>query len=418
MKEIALKFIYFVLASFARAVIKRHQPFVIAITGSVGKTSTKEAVFQVLHDKFGDSVRKTFGSLNAEIGIPLTILGYDKVPSKLFWSIFLVGAYFKTFEKKYPKYLVLEMGVEHPGDISYFQSIVEPNIGIITSTEPVHLVNFSSQEELAEEKMQMLEAVNSLGKVIINSDDKHLAQIDDERVITIGIENKNASYRATDITLDLTGTTFRIETTGQKIAVKSSLLGRQFAYANLFAFVIGQIFEIQSLKIKQSLEKIKPVNGRMRLLEGRDKITIIDDTYNANPASVKAALETLSAIKYQGRKVAILGNMNELGYLEKSGHKEVGDYAMGRADLIIFIGKNGKTMATEHKDSKSFLIFADRAEFMKSIDQIILPGDLVLIKASQNGNYFEEITKYLLKDPHKAKDLLVRQSDFWLKKKN
>lgn len=418
MKNIVLKFIYFVLASYARKVIVKHHPFIIGITGSVGKTSTKEAIYQVLADEYGETVRKTAGNLNAEIGIPLTILGYASTPHKFAWPFFLVGAYFRTWAKNYPKYLVLEMGVEHKGDIKYFGSIIEPNIGVITSAAPVHLANFKNAAELMEEKISLFEEVSRPGKIVVNIDDKDLAKLQDERIISVGIENKNADFRAENIISDFGGTDYRMITTGQNIMIKSRLIGRQCIYSQLVAFAIGQHLGIQSLKIKKSLEKLLPVNGRMRLIDGRNDIKIIDDAYNANPASVRAALDAISSIKIPKRKVVILGNMNELGSYEKDAHSEIGVYAKGRVDLAVFVGPNAGRMAEGYHDKKTSYTFKNRADLIKSVDGILQAGDLVLIKASQNKNYFEEVVKYLMEHPEKAGDLLVRQSNFWLKKKN
>lgn len=159
MKKVYLNFIQWVLAKYARSVITKNNPFVIAITGSVGKSSTREAAYQVLSDHFGaDEVRRNLGNLNTEIGVPLTILGYEKQPSNLIWPIFLVGSYFRTFTKKYPKYLILEMGVDHPGDIAYLCSIAQPDLAIITSTEGAHLANFKSLEQYRDEKISIVKS--------------------------------------------------------------------------------------------------------------------------------------------------------------------------------------------------------------------------------------------------------------------
>ncbi len=418
MKNMVLKFIYLILASFAKRVINKHKPFVIGITGSAGKGSAKEAVFQVLHDKFGEQVRKNYGSLNAEIGIPLTIMGYDSLPSKLLWPWFLIKAYFRTLEKKYPKYLILEMGVEHPGDISYFSEIVRPDIGVITLIAPAHLANFKDFDALKKEKLSLIDIVKPAGKIFINADDHELSKLHNNDLVRIGIKNKDVDYRADNIEIDLAGTNYRIVTTGQNIAVKSDLLGDQFVYSQLIAFAIGQSFGIQSLQIKKSLEKLVPTSGRMHLVRGRRGINIIDDTYNSNPEAVKAALDVLSKMKYDSRKVAIIGNMNELGSFEKEAHKIIGQYAKGKCDFAIFIGPNSKIMQQGYGDKENSAVFDSKEDLYKNLEEIIKKGDLVLIKASQNKNYFEEITKKLMLDTSQAGQLLVRQSNFWLKKKN
>jgi UDP-N-acetylmuramoyl-tripeptide--D-alanyl-D-alanine ligase len=417
MKNSILKFVYYVLAILARKVIATHKPFVVGITGSVGKSSTKEAIYQVMSDKFGDQVRKNFGNLNAEIGIPLTILGYDKLPNKFMWPCFLIQAYFRSLEKNYPKYLVLEMGVEHPGDIEYFGTIVKLDIGVITSTAPVHLANFPDHEALKDEKRNLSKIIKNGGSLIINIDDEGLKKLrNEENALTYSVDNTNAMFRAHNLVTSKEGTEFRIETVGQKITIKSKMLGRQTVYANLAAFVVGQCFEVQSLKIKSSLEKLVPVIGRMNLLQGKNGILIIDDTYNASPAAVLAALDVLANFSEKRRKVFVMGNMNELGSLDARAHLDVAEYAKGKCDLALFGGPNSVKMAETF--GKNAVAFSDRFDLISNLDKYLLSQDLVLVKASQNNNYYEEVVKELLRNPADAQNILVRQSAFWLKKKN
>lgn len=418
MKKFFLKIVQFVLAAEARKVIGIHRPFVIGITGSVGKTSTKEAVYQVLHDHFGDEARKSHGNLNTEIGVPLNILGYDKIPAKMSWPLFLFKAYIRTFRKEYPKYLILELGADKKGDIAHLGSIVDLDIAIITSTEGAHLANFSSLDEYQAEKLSILEIVKPGGTVIANGGDTALAKIDFPKTVFYAVDDPTADFHAENIKLTLEGSEYRICSVGQKIAIKSALLGPQFIASNLVAFIVGHLFEIQSLKIKKSLENIKPLSGRMRLLQGKKDCILIDDTYNASPASAKAALLVLSEIKYSGRKVAILGNMNELGKFEETEHRLVGEFSRDKADLIIFVGKNADAMAEANGRTENVITFHTRQELTKSLDKIIQPKDLILIKASQNGNFFEEVTKALMKNLDQAEKLLVRQSKWWTRKKN
>lgn len=414
MKNAYLKLIYKILAYYARRVIRQYSPKIIAITGSVGKTSTKDAVFEVLHDAFGSKVWKTEGNLNAEIGIPLTILGYKKVPNKFTWPFFLLGLAFKKF-KNYPEYLVLEMGVERAGDLAYFASIARPDIAAITSVTAAHIANFRNIEEYQNEKLSILTKMSPDGKVIINADDPVLSKIDNREIITISTEKKSADYYSDDIKVSLSGTEFRINFTGHKISVKSSLLGRQMIYSQLFGFAIGNILGIQSMQAGKSLSKIMPIAGRMNLIEGKDDIKIIDDTYNSNPTSLMAALSTLSEVKHSGRKVALIGNMNELGGAEKAAHEEIGKFARGKCDLPVFVGPNAKLMAASFGEgAKSYL---NRNELIAALPEIINKNDLVLIKASQNGNFFEEVVKVLMKNPSDATKLLVRQGKFWKNKK-
>lgn len=418
MKNIILKIIYKLLAYYARKVLKKHNPFVVAITGSVGKTSTKEAIYQVLKDEFGSkNVRKTAGNLNAEIGVPLTILGYEKLPNKFLWPIFLIGAIRKLFVTNYPKYLILEMGVEHPGDIGYFCSIVKPDIAIVTSTTPAHFSNFKNLNEYQQEKISLIYNLKSDGMAVVNGDDPVLKNLKSERIHTVSISDKLADFHAEHYEVGLSGTYFRISTLGHKISVKSALLGQQLIYASLFAFAISKILDLSLVKVGKSLESLKPVKGRMNLIKGKNGSVIIDDTYNANPTSVRAALEALSYIRHQGRKLAIIGNMNELGQIEKKAHTEVAQFARGKCDYAIFAGPNAKCMA-ENFDEKNSAAFTGRKELLVHLDSLIKPNDLILVKASQNKNFFEEVVKRLMAEPEKSNITLVRQNKFWSKKKN
>lgn len=417
MKNIYLKFIYRVLAFYARKVIKKHNPIIVAITGSVGKTTTKEAVYQVLKDTFPGKVWKNEGNLNAEIGIPLTILGYTKLPNKFFWPIFLIKAFFRTRLKKYPKYLVLEMGVEKKGDLKYFTSIFKPTYLIITSVGLAHLSNFSDPKEYQAEKLSILDEVVDGGKILLNYDDPILLKITKTNIVSVATKNLRADYYAEDIKVTSDGTIFRVCRSGCRIIVKSKLLGSHLINSSIFAFAIADIMELALIKVAKSLEQIKAYPGRMNLISGINETKIIDDSYNANPQSVEAALITMSEIDHKGRKVLILGNMNELGSMEKRAHENIGAFAKNRCDLAVFVGKNAEIMQKGYADNKTSLTYKDKKELIVNLDNIIKKGDLILIKASQNNCYFEEIVKSLMQFPDKADKLLVRQSKFWLKKK-
>ncbi len=416
MKNIFLKIIYKVLASYARKVIAKHNPFVIAVTGSVGKTSTKEAIYQVLHDKYGEDVRKNYGNLNAEIGIPLTILGYESLPNKIMWPIFLLLAKFRTNPKIYPKYLVLEMGVEHLGDIKYFCSIVEPDIAVITSTSPAHVVNFQNVDKYREEKISIIGCLKEGGKAILNYDDPNLSKISNDNIISVGIENIKSQYRAESIQLSLLGTDYRICKTGYKLSVKSKLLGNQMVYAQMFSIALADLMKMPLVEASKSLEKMHPLPGRLNVVEGKNNTVILDDTYNSNPASAKMAVAFLNEVKYQHRKVAILGNMNELGEHEKDAHRELARFLIGKCDLAVFVGKNAGVMQEAYGMKDSFA-FASRNDLAVDLQKIIKKDDLILVKASQNNNFLEEIVKKLMKNGADAGKMLVRQGSDWKGKK-
>jgi UDP-N-acetylmuramyl pentapeptide synthase len=415
MKNTCLKFIYKILASYAKKLIRKHNPFVIAVTGSAGKTSAKEAIFQVLHDKYGDAVRKNYGNLNAEIGIPLTILGYEKVPNRFVWPFFLFLALFRLKVKRYPKYLILEMGVEHPGDIEYFCSIVRPNIAVVTSTSPAHTVNFKDVTEFQKEKISILDHLREKGIGVLNFDDSILKEIRGKKVLFVSINDNKADYWAESVKLSLEGTEFRIAKTGKKISIKSKLLGKQMIYPQLIAFAVADTMGISLIETARSLEKISSVPGRLSLIEGKNNTMIIDDTYNSNPASAQLAIDFLNEVSFNGRKIAILGNLNELGNEEKFHHEKIAGYSKDKFDQVIFVGQNALLMQKNNPDNS--ISFKTRKELLEKLDNIVKPGDLILIKASQNGNFLEEAVKKLMKDPELAKEKLVRQSREWASRK-
>lgn len=417
MKQLALKIIYKRLAKIAQMMIKKHHPFVIAITGSVGKTSTKEAVTAILKLRFGDQLRATYGNLNAEIGIPLTVLGYREQPLKSQWPLFLLKIKKHLKDKTYPKYLVLEMGVEHPGDIKSFCQIAPPNIAIITAATPAHLANFSDLSQMQKEKLSLANFVKDDGALVYNADDGYLRdRVVGNSKISYAIGVETAAIRAEEIKVGLTGNKYVLNCSGERVEINSKLVGRQMIYADLAAAAVANHLKFSMSDIKRGLESLKPYPGRFNILPGTKDITIIDDSYNASPAAVRAAADNLSEIKFRGRKVFILGNMNELGATSEAEHIAAAKYIDGKANLIVLAGPNANAMA--EKISKSGkMVFGSRLEIENNLDKIVDQGDLVLIKASQNNNYFEEIVKLLLNKNIDPQDVLVRQGRQWVGKK-
>jgi UDP-N-acetylmuramoyl-tripeptide--D-alanyl-D-alanine ligase len=415
MKDAILKIIVTVLKNSAARVLKNNRPVVIGITGTVGKTSTKEAILSVMRKKYGSEVAATSGNLNTEIGAPLTILGYKKQPSILFWPISLLSIFIKSLYYKCPRYLILELAVDKPGDMDYFGSFIELDVAVITATTPVHLANFTNFEQLREEKCKIVNLLKTDGKTVVNIDEVEGRGIE-KGALRYSIKQE-ADTSASELATSTNGNEYKLNILNKSVKINSKLIGYQMVYAQLAAASVGSIFKVDEVRIKEALEAQKPLPGRMNVLNGNNEVTIIDDTYNASPASVKAALDVLSVADCK-RRVAILGNMNELGTSEERAHKEIGKYAKGKTDLAIFIGKNAKMMALGFDDVDNSIIFDTRHEAEKKLDAILKSGDCVLVKASQNGNYFEETVKKLMKNPSESAKVLVRQSKYWLNKKN
>ncbi|MEK9156115.1 MAG: UDP-N-acetylmuramoyl-tripeptide--D-alanyl-D-alanine ligase [Patescibacteria group bacterium] len=420
MKKYFLKIIQIVLGNCARRVIDKFDPFIIGVTGSVGKSSTKEAIYAVLSREYGRDVWCSQSNLNNEIGLPLAVLGFEKTPSRLSWPIFLVRACVRSYGfRTYPKYLILEYGVDKPGDMDYLLSIARPNLAMITAVSLAHSANFAKEEEYYAEKRKIAAGTKGGGLTIVNVDDANLASCREwpREIKAVGLSRTSADYYAEAIKLSLSGTDFRLSCPGHKISIKSRLLGYQMIYPALFAFAVANFLDISLLGVGKSLEGVKPLPGRMNLFLGLGDSLILDDTYNANPRSVAAALDFVAAVKYSDRKIAIIGNMNELGDRTTGAHKEIGQYARGKVDLAIFVGPNASVMAEGYGDPKTVETFSNRSETIAALPGLVRPHDLILVKASQNGNYFEEIVKLLLKSPRDAAKL-VRQSKGWMKIKN
>lgn len=329
------------------------RPYIIAITGSVAKTSTKEAVGAVLKKAFGPkAVRVGFGNLNTYLGLPLAILGYQlnfhnqKIRSK--WPILLLSALFRGYFTKLPKYLVLELGADQPGDITKLTEHIKPDIGILTIVGEAHLVNYGSVEELANEKGKLLEAIKATGLAIVNSNDPFIAKHK---------EKLKVSFR-------------EINCPTSEIAV--TVAGQ-----------VGEFLDIGSEIVSEALKTDWQPTGRMNTHDGKYKI--IDDTYNASPLSMKSALEMLK--QREGRKVAILGDMLELGKDEAEFHREVGKNAHKIADLVVGVGE----LSHNYYPDKWF---KDSAEASSEVLALLEEGDNILIKGSR-GVQMEKVTKAL-----------------------
>ncbi len=416
MKKIALKIIYTRLANIAKEMLEYHQPTIIAVTGSVGKTSTKEAIAHLLKSVHHDEVRATSGNLNAEIGVPLTIMGYTKQPSKAQWPIFLMKIKKHLKDKKYPKYLILEMGVENQGDIDYFCAIAKPTIGVITAATPAHVANFSSLKDMQKEKCKLSVHV-AQDKLFYNCDDEFLSE-NIKYGHPFGIDNQNAYIYAECIDVSANGNQYDLVIGEDRLKISNRLLGKQMIYSDLAAAGVARQLGMKLAEIKEGLKTRKPYLGRMNLLRGKNNINIIDDTYNANPASVKAAIDTLSEISCNGRRVLILGNMNELGDIEREEHINIARYIPKNINVIVFVGPNAKDMKDTLGRSSDVFSYSNRIEAQRNLSTILIENDLVLIKASQNNNYFEEMVKILLPSNKNLDQILVRQGREWRGKKN
>ncbi len=424
----AKKIIYLekILQLMAVVVLKRHKPKIVAITGSVGKTSTKAAVFEVLSSKF--EVRENQKNYNNEIGIPLTIIGAESGGRNIFkWLGVFLKWFFTVIFPGYPEILILELGVDRPGDMAYFMSFIKPTVGIVTNVSLSHIEFFKSLENTAKEKRVLIEAIASGNFAILNADDENVIGMRKNtlaQVLSFG-QTENASVNASNVVYNYqdnkpAGISFKLNYEGTNIPVRlKHILALHYVYPALAAVAAGIVFKINLIDIANALESFRAPAGRMNFLDGRAGSFIIDDTYNASPMSTVAALNVLGELKAT-RKIAVLGDMLELGDMTDSGHREVGQAVFNtKIDIFIAVGKRMKNAVGELISlgfpSENIFQFDNPITAGEKVLQLIRVGDFILVKGSQ-GMRMEKIVEQILENQTDQKNLLCRQSIEWRNK--
>ena len=340
-------------------VLRKYKPKIVAVTGSVGKTSTKDAIYTAMSGSF--FVRKSEKSFNSDIGIPLTILGCQNAWSNpLMWiKNILVGLSSIIFKEKYPEWLVLEVGADRPGDIRKITKWLKPDIVVITkfAKVPVHIEFFESRDDLINEKWYLVRALKTGGTLVINADDEDSVEMSKDfsgQIIKYGFDNpanvkaENLDYLYEDgeSNKKVMGISFRINYEGNSLPmfVRGSV-GIPNIYSILASVAVGFVNKINPVKINEMFAEHDTPKGRMKLIKGIKGSTIIDDTYNSSPLAVASALQTLNDIKTKGRKIAVLGDMMELGKLSSEEHYNAGKIAGEFCDLILTVGMRSKKLA-------------------------------------------------------------------------
>ena len=348
---------------------------VVGITGSVGKTSTKEMIASVLSQKY--CVHKTLGNFNNEWGLPITI--------------------FEMNEKH--QVAVLEMGVNHFGEMRRLSSVASPDICVITNIGIAHLEFFKTREGILQEKSQMIQDMKTGGSILLNGDDDLLRDMGpvkgvDPEFFGLG---KNCQFYATDVeSLGLRGSSCTIHLpSGESFDCIVPLPGAHMVQNALAGTAVGYQLGLTPAEIKAGIEGLPSIPGRNNIIQ-TDKIIILDDCYNANPISMQASLDVLNMAI--GRKVAVLGDMGELGETGKELHYETGAHAGDIGiDLVCGIGELSKELvagASEHGCEAKW--FPAKADFLAELKHLIQPGDNILVKAS-HGMQFPEIVDELQK---------------------
>lgn len=362
------------LGSLARFYLDKFNVDLIGVTGSVGKTSTRDIIYSVLNEKY--KTLKNELNYNNEIGIPKTLFNLDY-----------------SYEKA-----VIEMGIDKKGDISYFKTIAPLKHAVISNIGLSHIANFKNQEGIFHAKMEIAKDFNKENTLIVNGDDNFLKTLKDKKLpynlLTYGFDKDNTIYCVS------------YEIVNGKINFKVNLKNKIYDYTipsiakhNIYnamsAILIGNLYNLTYEEIKKGLESVSFTEGRLTIINKKD-ITIINDCYNASLDSIKSALNVLSTFKT--RKVAILGDVLETGSYEEEIHKNIGKSIIGNTDILILVGDSIKYTYDEviknNFNKDNIYVFNTYEDVIKNIDNIIKKGDTILLKAS-HGIKLSNVVEYL-----------------------
>jgi len=426
MKNFFKQIIIAIITWQARLVLRKYNPKIIAIIGSVGKTSTKDAIFTVL-SKF-KKVRKSEKSFNNEIGVPLTILGLPSAESNFFmWfeNIFF-GFFILIFKRDYPEYLILEVGVGKPGDMKkHVAPWLHPDILVVTRfpEKPVHVEFFNSVDSLIEEKSALVFSVKKDGLLVLNHDDEKVYNLHSKsncRCVSYG-ENENATYRFTypsylnekDI---VKGISFKLLYNGNTFPViLPNVVGLHSVSESIIAIICANEIGCDLLQSINSISEYRTPKSRLSIIEGLNDSILIDDTYNSSPIALEKALGVLNNLKGK-RKIAVLGDMMELGKFTKEEHEKIGEIIVPIADILVTVGVRARFIAEsaiENKfPQKEIYIFDSSKTAAKFLEGIIEKGDLVLIKGSQ-AIRLERVVVSIMANQDLKYDLVCRQEKEW-----
>ena len=396
MKKLASKAVAAVLGYQVRKLRKKNNFKIIAVVGSIGKTSTKLAIAQTLSSGF--RVKSQEGNYNHLVTAPLVFFG-EATPS-LFNPLAWMAVFWRNQKKLRRPYqydiVVLELGTDGPGQIAKFNNYLDLEIGVVSAISPEHMEYFKSLDEVAREEL----AIGQMSSLILANADlvdaKYLKDIPD--VVTYAIKAA-ADYNPNNLDVD-------------------TKLSEPEIYSRLAAAAVAQKLGMQTADIKKGLASIKPVAGRMQKLAGINGSTIIDDSYNASPAAVKLALDSLYKTDAP-QKIAVLGNMNELGDYSEKAHREIGEYCDPKQlSLVITIGPDANNFLAAAAEAKGCQVkqFDSPYEAGEYIKSLVKLGALILVKGSQNKVFAEEAIKSILANADDSSKL-VRQSPDWLAKK-
>lgn len=436
MKKIFKKIVVCIITLLARVVLYKYAPKIIAVTGSVGKTSTKDAICIVLKEKF--FVRCSPKTYNSEVGVPLTILGCENGWESInkWIKVFLEGLALIFLKNHYPALLVVEVGADRPGDIAQIAKWLKPDTVVVTrfSDVPAHVEFFPSRESLFTEKANLVKALKPNGTLILNADDEDVLRLKEKapkgtKITTFGIFS-GADIEASDIRISYDagkrpeGIQCKIKYGDTLIPLKlKGTTGFHHVSTMLAALLVGVHEKLNMITMIEALLHYTVPRGRLKILSGIHNSLILDDTYNASPVAVRSALDSLEKIEMsvnengmQGRKIVALGDMLELGIHSVLEHRKVGERVAEVADIFVAVGlrmevswESSRASGMDPEKTKHFNTASEARDFLKSI---VEEGDIILVKGSQSMR-MERVVEALLAEPEKKHELLVRQEKEW-----
>jgi UDP-N-acetylmuramoyl-tripeptide--D-alanyl-D-alanine ligase len=402
MKEQLLNCLQSIISTLSRITLKRFKPIVIAVTGSVGKTSSKEAIWSVL--KGYQYVRKTSANFNNELGVPLSVLGdYSKIskPAWFFWVRVVISSIWNILFKSkslYPKVLVLEYGADKPGDITELISLAKPHIAVISAIGqiPVHVENYPQGiEAVTREKIKLIFDLSVDDVAILNIDDPMVVKLMGKtraKILSFGF-SKDAGIQISNFKHltngdKIIGITFKLGRGGASVPVAlKGAFSIAHAYAAACAACVASVFDINLIGAANAFAVYyKPIKGRSTIIEGVKQTQIVDESYNSSPIALEMALKSMKEVRNM-RKIAVLGDMLELGDYTQKAHEFIGDIAHLCIDILITVGPRAKFIAQraikKGMDEKSIFSFEEPQNAGLKLQEIIKKGDLILIKGSR-----------------------------------
>lgn len=435
MKATIRQFVLTLMWGAVKRRLKAEDPYVIGVTGSVGKTSTKEALATVLEGS-GKPVVKTVGNLATDTGIPLSLLGFtEQVRGLGVWLKVITRSLTASFAKPSQQpYWVLEYSSDKPGDLAFIGKRIPVDVAVFTSGGPVHLEYYKTQEGVLKELADFLTYLKPEGYVVINGDDQFLQDITwPKQTLKYGV----AALTKHEKPVDLRGKVLSLESRGMQtefasdkqrkdtmvkekrhlLSAQVAVVGKQQLAPLVAAVLIGRKEGMSDAEITKGLESYSIPAGRGRLIPGIKGTTIVDDSANASPEAAVAGVAMLKPWAKGRRTVAVLGTMNELGEAALEAHQEVAAAAAKAVDFLVAVGKYSTDMLSSAREAgmptHKMLAFATPEQLFSQLEQVVERNDIIYVKASQNGMRLERLVKRLMANPEEAGKLLVRQTSSW-----